>query len=363
CGCRGNVKQFGDLLQRSHTFSDNRIESLANADNSNAAARLLYTGSNEGGNVFTGNIVSGRTAAGAFGAEAVWDKTSSGDIIASYAHNMQDAAIYRGEITHGGGFGNMDGVVFNNNILAPEITQRPLTPVIYLGADSSHGQDGTKNIEGNITDLSMNGNILLSNKNIGEIIHTHENGAQVHWHGDGVHQESDGTYTNGAHTVYSNTDYTLETGETTLYLVGISPTNGHGNHDNNSMIGNGCANILNGDAGNDILDGGYGADTLIGGTGADTFVFKSKIDGNNLDTIQDFNRAEGDKIALNKSVFGELQGKWFVHQGEQITLETRVIQQGDTLLYDADGSGNAYHATAFAKLQSEISLNNNDFIL
>ena len=96
--------------------------------------------------------------------------------------------------------------------------------------------------------------------------------------------------------------------------------------------------------------GGYGADTLTGGAGADTFTFASLLDGKNIDTITDFNAGEGDKIALNQAVFGRLGDNWYAAAGQHITHTTRVYQQGDTLYHDPDGSGSAYSATAFAKV-------------
>lgn len=56
---------------------------------------------------------------------------------------------------------------------------------------------------------------------------------------------------------------------------------------------------LIGDANNNILDGFQGADTLTGGTGADTFKVHSWASSNvtyGIDTVTDFNIAEGDKL-------------------------------------------------------------------
>jgi Ca2+-binding RTX toxin-like protein len=57
---------------------------------------------------------------------------------------------------------------------------------------------------------------------------------------------------------------------------------------------------LDGGIGNDALDGSEGDDTLTGGADADLFVF-DRYGG--MDTITDFNRADGDKISLVR--FGE----------------------------------------------------------
>ena len=57
------------------------------------------------------------------------------------------------------------------------------------------------------------------------------------------------------------------------------------------------ADARHGGAGRDRLEGGIGNDILTGGAGADAFGFLSAADGNDL--IQDFRRAEGDKINLS----------------------------------------------------------------
>ena len=57
--------------------------------------------------------------------------------------------------------------------------------------------------------------------------------------------------------------------------------------------GDGIGNFLGGRDGNDTLIGGGGNDVLSGGNGADTFVYES-----GADFVQDFNRAQGDKIDL-----------------------------------------------------------------
>ncbi|WP_233559853.1 calcium-binding protein [Oleomonas cavernae] len=62
------------------------------------------------------------------------------------------------------------------------------------------------------------------------------------------------------------------------------------------MTGNGGNDRLIGGAGRDQVDGGAGSDTILGGTGADVFTFAL---GNGLDTIQDFNRAELDKLLFS----------------------------------------------------------------
>ena len=72
---------------------------------------------------------------------------------------------------------------------------------------------------------------------------------------------------------------------------------------NDFLSGKGGTDILSGQVGNDTLDGGTGNDRLnggsgndllTGGTGSDTFI----LNVNGKDIVQDFNRAENDKIDL-----------------------------------------------------------------
>jgi Ca2+-binding RTX toxin-like protein len=85
-----------------------------------------------------------------------------------------------------------------------------------------------------------------------------------------------------------------------------------GSNYDDTFWGDENANVLEGLAGKDQLKGAGGADTLIGGMGADVmtggaggdaFVWESiaetGIASSDMDTIKDFNAAEGDKINLH----------------------------------------------------------------
>ena len=71
----------------------------------------------------------------------------------------------------------------------------------------------------------------------------------------------------------------------------------HGSAGNDILLGGAGYDALLGGDGADRLVGGSDADVLIGGAGADRYVFLSAADGN--DRIQDFSRADGDKIDLS----------------------------------------------------------------
>jgi len=312
-----------------------------------ATTNFMYTATDSSGTTYRDNIASGRVSRASIGAESIWDKAGAGDEKSAYGNNMQDPNLYDGDITHGGGHGALTGLTISGNILAPEPTFAG-APITYLGADSSHGLHGDKTLHGDL-DATLNDNTWLGADGR-EAVRQHQSGdSHVHLHGNGITHADGTTYHHGT-TAYSIGDYTLANDETTLYLLGTHATSGSGNSGDNQLYGNAQTNRLSGGAGNDHLDGGYGADTLTGGAGADTFTFASLLDGKNIDTITDFNAGEGDKIALNQAVFGRLGDNWYAAAGQHITHTTRVYQQGDTLYHDPDGSGSAYSATAFAKV-------------
>jgi serralysin len=84
-----------------------------------------------------------------------------------------------------------------------------------------------------------------------------------------------------------------------------------GNSGIDRLFGQDDNDTLGGDAGNDILDGGNGkdsltgnagADNLTGGPSADRFIFLKTADSRTAggrDTIEDFSRAQGDRIVLS----------------------------------------------------------------
>jgi len=95
------------------------------------------------------------------------------------------------------------------------------------------------------------------------------------------------------------------TGYTALHLAG--------NWRANTVVGNAAGNLLQGGGGNDTLAGREGNDTLVGGTGADVLRGGSGVDVFRFngvgdlaarpgasDTIVDFSRSAGEKIALSR---------------------------------------------------------------
>ncbi|WP_324517653.1 calcium-binding protein [Acinetobacter parvus] len=145
--------------------------------------------------------------------------------------------------------------------------------------------------------------------------------------------------------------------------------NGHGGDDtingfggNDALLGETGNDILNGGTGtdylyggadNDFLQGGTGNDILFGGTGADTFAWAAGDIGTtlqpDLDTIKDFNLAEGDKVDA-KALLDALG--W---NGNMVTLSNYVSVSGNSInIHDV---GSAHSVTIVVEGQTFTDLN------
>ncbi len=139
----------------------------------------------------------------------------------------------------------------------------------------------------------------------------------------------------------------------------------YGDAGNDSMAGGAGDDALAGGDGADWLNGGTGSDRLAGGAGADAFGFLSVADGGDL--IQDFHRAEGDKINLSaidadatqagNQAFMFADGVVFVaYQPGAVT--TRRSADGNTVVEADTGAG----VLAF-QVQGAVTFAAGDFIL
>lgn len=149
--------------------------------------------------------------------------------------------------------------------------------------------------------------------------------------------------------------------------------NAIGGSGNDTMTGNGAANVLDGRAGNDTIVGGAGADQLSGGPGNDHFVFNFKTEG--LDQVMDFN--SGDVFDFSRSAFGNhlatgaantgtLDASHFVANSTgpmNAAQEFWYNTANQTLYYDADGSGHHDAPIAMAHLVNGFMLHNTDIHL
>ncbi|WP_416066242.1 calcium-binding protein [Rhizobium sp. ZK1] len=181
----------------------------------------------------------------------------------------------------------------------------------------------------------------------------------------------DETGGNGTDTVSTSISYnlanTLGTVEN-LTLTTSAALNATGNDADNVLTGNTAGNIISGGLGNDRLIGGGGIDTLNGGAGGDYFVFNVKPSKtSNVDKIQDFSSASGDKIVLDHDIFTEIDPSSFSSANFVVGIKAmdandRLIynQSSGALLYDADGNGRGA-AVQIATLTNLATLHHDDF--
>jgi len=131
-----------------------------------------------------------------------------------------------------------------------------------------------------------------------------------------------------------------------------------GTHANDKLVGNsGTDDLIGGDgkdklfggAGDDRLEGGSGSDLLEGGAGADTFVFHiSNI--RQLDTIRDFNAAEGDTfqiVGLLPNASTEIS---FINRNGNVFLE---MSTGDETFRLAKIAGTDVAALSFEQIDTD----------
>ncbi|MDO4668117.1 MAG: G5 domain-containing protein, partial [Streptococcus sp.] len=354
-----------DQGSKNNVISNNFIES-----GDSARQWLLYSGSDSSGTQFVDNVISGKFTKSGIGVEAVWDRDSSGNEAPSY--------VYKFPTHFNGGVGSVNGIKIAGNIIAPDLssiertTDKDKLPVLYVGADTSKGynslhQNGTykyptQHIVGNVDLTSEDNNVLgTSGTNYSKVIQKHEAGGALVNGGAQI----EGFATSGTQYVknniaYSTVDTTLDKTDHVI-LLGNGATTAKGNSNNNYLRGTISNNVLSGAAGNDVLDGSVGNDTLEGGAGADMFAFTSALNQQtNVDTIADFNREEGDKIALSQTIFGHLSGNWFASSRSEVNEQTSVFQDGDSLFYRT-GTKQGTTETKFAILKNKVQLQQSDF--
>jgi len=104
---------------------------------------------------------------------------------------------------------------------------------------------------------------------------------------------------------------------------------------------------LRGTDGSDVMAGGSGNDELYGGTGADTFLFQTIAEG--VDTIKDFNAAEGDKLDLSNVLTNYDP---VTHAITDFVFATETDDGKTILSVNTDGTGGAAAAHQFAIIES-----------
>jgi Ca2+-binding RTX toxin-like protein len=135
----------------------------------------------------------------------------------------------------------------------------------------------------------------------------------------------------------------------------------------NFLAGLGGNDELHGFGGDDIIDGGAGADFISGGAGADSFIYRTANDASavvNLnpfavETIADFNGAEGDRIDLSfmdgSDGFTFNGAAAFTGSGHgEIRFENGTVQ------IDSDGNG---RVDMLISMNGVSSMSNTDFLV
>ena len=398
--------------QGSHdnTFRDNTIEVFEDAtvqvfkkdkpgeidETPKQPSWMLYVGPHSDNNTFSGNVLSGQAKRSVVAVESIWDKKSSfsGEVSGKPHSYMGTNPGYPGtsiEVGYVGGRRDLTGTTITGNVMLPTGTP------FYVAADVSKGlkvenndvaraSEGTERLIGNNTGLNLSGNQLagtgypvdnplvqhegtLDGVGTARVTYTDQTIGTQHsrvttQQGDDkdtslVVDSPDDTVTDagGNDTLNAAVDSTLPSGVENLRMLGSGPLRATGNDLSNTMHGNSADNVMDGAAGDDTLAGGQGRDTLTGGAGHDRFVLDGQLNGD-VDTITDFTPGQ-DRISLPVATFGGLSGAWFTT--DAVSATTRVYQQGETLFFDADGSGTLFAPVAFATLPSGVRLTVNDF--
>ena len=393
--------------QGSHdnTFRDNTIEAFDDKtvkvpdkkdDDPMHPHWMLYVGPHSDNNTFSGNVLSGQAKRSVVAVESIWDKKSSfsGEVNGNPYSYMGTKPGYPGtsiEVDYVGGRRDLTGTTITGNVMLPTGTP------FYVAADVSKGlkvenndvaraSEGNERLIGNNTGLNLSGNQLAGtgypvNKPLVQHEGTLDGVGTAHvtytdqtigtQHSQITTQQGDDKDTNlvvdspddtvtdagGTDTLNAAVDSTLPSGVENLRMLGSDPLRATGNELSNTMHGNSADNVIDGAAGDDSLAGGQGQDTLTGGAGHDRFVLDGQLNGD-VDTITDFTPGQ-DKISLPVATFGGLSGNWFT--ADAVTATTRAYQQGETLFFDADGSGTLFTPVAFATLPSGVQLTVNDF--
>ena len=121
-----------------------------------------------------------------------------------------------------------------------------------------------------------------------------------------------------------------------------------GNNGVNTLMGLGGNDAMDGLRGNDILIGGRGSDYMLGGVGADQFDFNAtneSVVGRNRDVIDDFSRAQRDRIDLStidaNSVAAGNQSFRFIGQNDFSSRPGELRFKDGIVSGDVNGDGRA----------------------
>ncbi|GAB4201770.1 MAG: calcium-binding protein [Coleofasciculaceae cyanobacterium] len=207
-------------------------------------------------------------------------------------------------------------------------------------------------------------------------------------------QDSDNLFGGDGNDVLYGGDFTwfsTDSDASTDYLLGGNGDDAlYGSGGDDFLYGESGADSLNGGAGIDWLTGNAGNDLLTGNTGADRFLYNAyrafRSDDIGVDTINDFNWGEGDKIVLGKETFTALEslgGTGFSVWSEFASVSSDAAAEGSNafivynyingkLFYNANGSAGGFYnpdssglvgGGHFATLSNTPFLIGSDFII
>jgi Ca2+-binding RTX toxin-like protein len=126
----------------------------------------------------------------------------------------------------------------------------------------------------------------------------------------------------------------------------------------NDMLYGGAGNdMLYGGAGNDIINGGAGTNTLSGGEGADVFSFSAIDAFTGVDTITDFNIADGDKIDISDILEG------YDPVSSAISDFVQIFDGGQDTFITVDANGGADNYQFMVIVQGTTGITSDQLIL
>lgn len=149
-------------------------------------------------------------------------------------------------------------------------------------------------------------------------------------------------------------------GVTASLSAGTASNDGDGGSDSfnsvENLTGSAYNDTLTGDGNANVIDGGAGTNSLTGGGGADIFAFDPAVTMNN---IQDFSTAQGDKLDISSLIEG------YDPLTHAITDWVQITESGgnSALFVDADGTGSTYGFNQVASLIGATGLTDEDALL
>jgi Ca2+-binding RTX toxin-like protein len=284
---------------------------------------------NSGANTLTGNVAA-NTLDGSSGSDVMiggdgndtYVVDAAGDVVSENASEGTDTVLSGVNYTLGANLENLTltgtATTATGNTLANTLT----------GNSSDNTLDGGSGAD---VMIGGTGNDTYIVDNIGDTV-----------------SENSGS---GTDLVQSSVSFTLSANVENLTLTGSGSIDGFGNALANTIVGN---------TGSNTLAGGDGSDVLTGGLSDDVFLFDAATAYGGIDTITDFNTAQGDAINIADLLTGNYDPMLHV-----LTDFVRFSDSGgDTIVeIDRDGAGTGYGFAQVATLTGVTGLTDEDALV